>query len=129
MSPKFDRTPLKEAVAWFRTAGDLNIILDELAIEDEGVTGTSPVTLELNEVAIHSALRLLLKPLNLGITIDEESSVVIVTSKLRMQGRMVAAAYPVAGCDLPGRGSGDSDSEVGRGETVRRRSVHIAAGL
>ena len=101
VSPKFDRTPLKEAVAWFRTAGDLNIILDELAIEDEGVTGTSPVTLELNEVAIHSALRLLLKPLNLGITIDEESSVVIVTSKLRMQGRMVAAAYPVAGLVIP----------------------------
>ena len=101
VSPKFDRVPLKEAVAWFRTAGDLNIILDELAIEEEGVTGTTPVTLELNEVAIHSALRLLLEPLNLGITIDEESSVVIVTSKLRMQGRMVAAAYPVADLVIP----------------------------
>jgi beta-lactamase regulating signal transducer with metallopeptidase domain len=101
VSPKFDRTPLKEAVAWFRTAGDLNIILDELAIEEEGVTGTTPVTLELNEVAIHSALRLLLKPLNLGIMIDEESNVVIVTSKLRMQGKMVAAAYPVADLVIP----------------------------
>lgn len=101
VSPKFDRTPLKEAVAWFRTAGDLNIILDELAIEEEGIIGTTPVTLELNEVAIHSALRLLLKPLNLGITIDEESSVVIVTSKLRMQGKMVAAAYPVADLVIP----------------------------
>jgi len=101
VSPKFDRTPLKEVVAWFRTAGDLNIMLDESAIEEEGVTGTRPVTLELNEVAIHSALRLLLEPLNLGITIDEESSVVIVTSKLRMQGRLVAAAYPVADLVIP----------------------------
>jgi hypothetical protein len=101
VSPKFDRTPLKEVVAWFRTAGDLNIMLDELAIGEEGVTGTTPVTLELNEVAIHSALRLLLEPLNLGITIDEESSVVIVTSKLRMQGKMIAAAYAVADLVIP----------------------------
>ena len=101
VSPKFDRTPLKDAVAWFRTAGGLNIILDELAIEEEGVIGTTPVTLELNEVAIHSALRLLLKPLNLGITIDEESNVVVVTSQLNMQGKMVAAAYPVADLAIP----------------------------
>lgn len=101
VSPKFDRTPLKEAVAWFRTAGDLNIILDELAIEDEGVIGTTPVTLELKEVAIHSALRLLLKPLNLGITIDEESNVVVVTSQLNMRGKMIAAAYPVADLVIP----------------------------
>jgi hypothetical protein len=101
VSPKFDRTPLKEVVAWFRTTGDLNIILDELAIEEEGVTGTRPVTLDLNEVAIHSALRLLLKPLNLGITIDEASGVLIVTSKLRMQGRLLAAVYPVADLVIP----------------------------
>ncbi|NQV24783.1 MAG: M56 family metallopeptidase [Rhodopirellula sp.] len=101
VSPKFDRTPLKEAIAWFRTTGDLNIILDELGLEEEGIASTTPVTIELNEVAIHSALRLLLKPLNLGITIDEESSVVIVTSQLRMQGRMVAAAYPVADLVIP----------------------------
>jgi len=101
VSPKFDRVPLKEAVAWFRTAGDLNIILDESGIEEEGVISTTPVTIELNEVAIHTALRLLLKPLNLGITIDEESSVIIVTSKVRMQGKMVAAAYPVADLVIP----------------------------
>ena len=101
VSPKFDRVPLKEVIAWFRTAGDLNIILDESGIEEEGITSTTPVTIELNEVAIHSALRLLLKPLNLGITIDEESSVVIVTGKFRMQGKMVAAAYPVADLVIP----------------------------
>ena len=101
VSPKFDRTPLKEAIDWFRNSGNLNIVIDELAIEEEGVASTTPVTIELNEVAIHSALRLLLKPLNLGITIDEESSVVIVTSQFRMQGRMVAAAYPVADLVIP----------------------------
>ncbi|MFT4559320.1 MAG: beta-lactamase regulating signal transducer with metallopeptidase domain [Planctomycetaceae bacterium] len=101
VSPSFDRTPLKEAIAWFRVSANLNIMIDESGIKEVGVSIDRPVTLELKDIQVDSVLQLLLRPLNLIITIDEESNVVIVTSKLRMQGKMVAAAYPVADLAIP----------------------------
>jgi beta-lactamase regulating signal transducer with metallopeptidase domain len=101
VSPSFDRVPLKEAIAWFRESASLNILIDEAAIEEEGISTSTPVTLELKDVQADSVLRLLLRPLNLGVTVDDESGVVIVTSLLRMKGKMTAAAYPVADLVIP----------------------------
>lgn len=101
VSPDFDQTPLKDAIAWFRDSANLNIIIDELSIEEEGIRTTTPVTLQLKDVQAGSALRLMLRPFNLGVMVDDESGVVIVTSQFHLKGKMIAAAYPVADLVIP----------------------------
>ena len=94
ISLHFEDTPLIEVIRYVRTATGTNVAIDALALEEEGVTTSTLVTIDVDNIMVQSALNLILEPLNLGYSIENE--VLKITSKLRQQGRMVAAAYPVA---------------------------------
>lgn len=94
ISLHFEDTPLIEVIRYVRTATGTNVAIDLPAIEEEGVTTNTLVTIDVDNIMVQSALNLILEPLNLGYSIENE--VLKITSKLQQQGKMVAAAYPVA---------------------------------
>lgn len=101
VSPRFTEAPLSEVVEWARNSTDLNIAIEQGGLEEEGVTLATPVSIELNDVSLKSVFRLILEPLHLGLKIDHESGVVIVTSKLRQMKKMITAVYSVADLVVP----------------------------
>jgi general secretion pathway protein D len=74
----FDKQPISEAISFLENYTGLNIEIDPKALAEEGFTPDTPVSLSVNKIKLRKALELLLRPLNLTYTIDDE--VVLVTS-------------------------------------------------
>lgn len=99
ISLHFHRSKLAEVVKHIATTADINVVLDNLGLEDEAVSTDTPVTIDVDGIMLKSALNLILKPLNLDYTIEDE--VLKITSKMRQQGRLQVRAYPVADLVVP----------------------------
>lgn len=95
----FEAEPLSNVVGKIGTLTGINIFLDSLGLEEEGVTTDAPVTINVNGIKLRSALNLLLEPLNLSYTIDNE--VLKITSRIRQQGTLRTETYPVADLVVP----------------------------
>ena len=67
----FKDSPLGDALTFLGTHHDINIVLDTQVLTEAGI-GDPKVTLKVEQVALRSALRLMLKPLNLDYVIEEE---------------------------------------------------------
>ncbi len=78
VSLNVDKQPLSEAVKFLQDYTGLNIVVDNKGLADEGLTSASPVTLNVSNIQVKSALRLMLKPL--GLTYKVENEVVLITS-------------------------------------------------
>lgn len=102
ISLQFDNAPLLEVVRYIRSAADINIAVDQSGLDEEGVTTNTPITIDITNIPLKSALKLVLDPLHLGYSI--ESDVLNVTSRVRQQGKLVAAAYSVADLVVAMRG-------------------------
>ena len=94
VSLHFEDAPLVEVIRYIKTAAGINVVIDQLALEEEGFTTNTPVTIDVDNIMVKSALNLLLEPMGLGYSIDNEA--LNITSALRQQGKLVPAAYPVA---------------------------------
>ena len=57
---KFEQTPLQQALESLRERADVSMVVHWVAMADEGVTPTTPVTLTLTDVTFETALRELL---------------------------------------------------------------------
>ena len=99
ISLHFQEIPLRDVMRHIATVADVNVVLDNLGLEEEGVSTDSPVSIDVNGIRLKSALNLLLEPLHLAYTIEDE--VLKVTSRMRQQGRLVVATYPVADLVVP----------------------------
>lgn len=95
----FERTPLKEVIAHISTAADINVMLDSLGLEEEGVSTDTPISINVEGIKLKSALNLLLEPLRLSYTIEDE--VLKITSRLKQQGKLIVTTYPVADLVVP----------------------------
>ncbi len=73
--------PLDEVVDLLKAQTGLNIILDPKALAENGLTSRSPVTLTCHEIKLKTALKFLLRPLELTYQVAE--GVVIITSSPR----------------------------------------------
>ena len=99
ISLHFDDAPLSEVMKHVQAVTDVNIWLDGLGLQDEGVNTDNPVTIHVDGIMLKSALNLLLKPMNLAYTIEDE--VLKVTSRMREQGQQIVVTYPVADLVVP----------------------------
>ena len=99
ISLHFDETPLKEVIDEIRKQVEINIVIDKLGLEEVGATTNSAVSIDLNGIKLKSILNLMLEPLDLDYTIQDD--VLKITSKLRQQGRLITATYPVADLVVP----------------------------
>jgi len=91
----FKDMSLDEAVTYIQNYTGLNVMLDPRALNDEGLSRDSKVTLQFpNGIKLKSALKLMLRPLNLTYKADDD--VLLITSQQASRDKTVMWHYPVA---------------------------------
>lgn len=95
----FQQTPLSDVIDFLRDATGVNIVVDWPGLEMAGITTNTPVSLRLEGVRFRSALNLLVRQLGLTYTIRDD--VLLITTPLRDQGRLITRVYDVADLVVP----------------------------
>ncbi|MEI6524674.1 MAG: FecR domain-containing protein, partial [Planctomycetota bacterium] len=93
----FNNTPLSSVMQTFSDQYGIPIVIDQKALEDETVTPEDPVSLNVPEISLRSALKLILEPLNLTYVIQDE--VMKITNKKNSAN--VVRVYPVGDLVVP----------------------------
>ena len=104
----FVETPLHDVVVFLKDKHSLEIQLDDKALEEAGVGSDTPVSCKVKGISLRSALRLLLRPLDLAFVIDDEVLLITTTEVADM--RLFTRTYPIG--DLIGDNDYDSLIEV-----------------
>lgn len=93
--PNSDRMTLGEAIKYLAEYTGINIVPDQLALNEEGLTLDTPVNLTaVNNIKLKSVLKFMLNPLHLSYTIDDE--VLVITSPQSGKAKMYTQVYSVA---------------------------------
>ncbi len=99
VSLNFTDSPLAKVMGEIGANANINVVLDEPGLLEEGVSSNTPITINVDGIRLKSALNLILKPLNLDYTIEDE--VLKITSGMRQQGELQPVVYPVADLVVP----------------------------
>jgi hypothetical protein len=91
----FADTPLEEVVNLLQSEYGIPIQVDRPALEAAGLNPSDGVTVNLHKISLGSALRLMLKRLQLTYIIDDE--VLIITSPEEAEARLSTCVYNVHG--------------------------------
>lgn len=89
----FTDTPLEEVVVFLRDEYGIEIQLDVPALDDLGLSPDEPITVNLRNISLRSALRLMLKQLELTYMIADE--VLLITTEEEAETRLTVKVYPV----------------------------------
>ncbi|MEM6654411.1 MAG: hypothetical protein AAF596_01285 [Planctomycetota bacterium] len=89
----FTETPLEEVVEFLRDEYEINIQLDTPALDDLGISPDEPVNAAYSNISLRSAMRLMLKQLELTYIVADE--VMLITTEEEAETRLVAKVYPV----------------------------------
>lgn len=96
---EFTDQPLTEAIQYLKERHEIEIQLDEKALEEEGVGTETPVTRNISGITLRSALRLLLSDLDLTYVVKNE--VLLITTKAEAEALLVTKVYPVGDLVVP----------------------------
>jgi general secretion pathway protein D len=97
---KFTNRPLSEVMDTLARMAGINVHLDPQGLSAEGVTGDTPVTLNLTQpISLKSALNLLLSPLQLSYVIQHE--VLQITSEQTRDSKVFTKVYYAADLVMP----------------------------
>ena len=99
---EFENAPLVEILRAIGVQTRINVVVDGIALDEEGFTTHTERTLHLSNITLRSALSILLDNMNLGWVIENEA--LKITSKTRLKGKLIAQAYQVL--DLAGSDDG-----------------------
>ena len=100
---EFTEEPLENVVNFLQTEYEIPIQVDGHALEDAALTSDEPVTINLHNISLRAALRLMLKQLNLTYMICDE--VLLITTPDRAEEVLSVCVYDVR--DLIGNDRGD----------------------
>jgi len=89
----FSDTALEEIVAYLHDEFEIEIQIDDQALEDLGIDKTQPITTNLRNISLRSALNLILKELELTYVITDE--VLLITTQEEADTRLIVCVYPV----------------------------------
>ena len=90
---EFNDVPLREAINYLKQRHEIEIQIDDRALTDLNITSDTPVTRQLKGISLRSALRLLLRPLQLTYVVDDE--VLLITSHEGTAYRKLVRIYDV----------------------------------
>ncbi len=92
---KFDfvETPLIDVVEFIEDDSNINIELDTRALDTVGIGLDTPITRNLSGISLRSALRLILRELELTYTIEDEA--LIITTPEEAEDRLSTVVYEV----------------------------------
>lgn len=96
---QFMDTPLSDAISVLKDRHQIEIQLDQKALRDAGIATDTPVTLDVKGISLRSALRLLLRPLDLTYVIQDE--VLMITTPEEAEQRLSIKVYPVGDLVVP----------------------------
>jgi len=91
---KFDEMPLRDALAMIRDTHELPMQLDIKTLEEAGIDIDIPVTADVADVSLRSALRLMLRDLDLAYLVQHE--VVLITTLEQAEENPILKVYPLA---------------------------------
>jgi hypothetical protein len=89
----FTDTALEEVVAYLREEFEIEIQIDDQALEDLGIDIATPITTKLHNISLRSALNLILTELELTYVITDE--VLLITTQEEADTRLIVCVYPV----------------------------------
>jgi Flp pilus assembly secretin CpaC len=92
-------TPLRQILDDLRSSSAMNIISDEPALNEAGINIDRPMTIKLDNVALKSALNLILHQVNLTYMVKDE--VLLVTTEAHAHDKQVTKTYPVFDLVIP----------------------------
>jgi uncharacterized membrane protein YgcG len=117
VSLEFRDTALQEVIEFLQNYTNVNIVLDRPALEEEGITTETPVTIHVEGIKLRSALKLLLDQLNLAYIIEDD--VLRITTATKAGEKLTYKVYPVADLVIPilplGGGGGMMGGGMGGG--------------
>ncbi|MBM4094015.1 MAG: VWA domain-containing protein, partial [Planctomycetes bacterium] len=90
---EFDEAPLSEVVDYLKTARNIPIVIDKRALDDVGLGTDTPVTISLAGITLRSALKIMLKELDLTYVIRDE--VLKITTPEEAENELITKVYPV----------------------------------
>ena len=100
VSLKFHEAPLDQVMNHLARLGGLNLYLDQRGLSEQGVTLSTPVTIDLSQdIMMKSALNLILEPLHLSYVIKDE--VLKITSEELRDGVVFPLTFIVADLVIP----------------------------
>lgn len=88
----FDGAPLAEVVDFIRSDYNIQILLDLKSLDDLGLSPDDPISIELRNVGLESALNIMLA--QAGLTYVIENEVLLIMSEESAAERMEVRAYP-----------------------------------
>lgn len=109
----FNETPLSEVVEYFAQIHEIPIIIDTRALDDVGLGSDTPVTRTLSGTSLRSALRILLKELELTYIIRDE--VLQITTPEEAENELITKVYPVGDLVIPIINFGANTGQLGGG--------------
>ena len=89
----FTQTPLEEVIEFLRDEYEIEIQLDTTALDELGIQPDEPITVNLRKITLRSALRLMLKSLELTYIIRDE--VLLITTEEEAETLLSVKVYPV----------------------------------
>ena len=95
----FEETPLSDVIDFLKNFHGIEIQLDQNAMADVGMDADTPVTQNMRELTLKSALRRMLHELNLTYVIQNE--VLLITTPEEAENQLETKVYPVADLVLP----------------------------
>ncbi|MBV9125712.1 MAG: hypothetical protein JO112_20375, partial [Planctomycetes bacterium] len=108
----FKETPLRQVLEDLSATNQINIVPDEPALNDAGISLDRPLNMKLEGVSLKSALDLLLGQAHLTYVIKDE--VLLVTTEAHARGKMIQKIYPVADIVIPIENHGNLDNPMVR---------------
>ncbi len=101
----FTNQPLQQVLEDIGQWNGVNIYIDTRALEEQGISQSRPVSIKLDQVALKSALNLILREVHLTYVIKDD--VLMITTEAEARGKLETKVYPVADLVIPVNNFGD----------------------
>jgi RNA polymerase sigma factor (sigma-70 family) len=88
----FHEAPLVEIASFLQDEYDIQVLLDTRAMDDVGIAPDEPVSISVRGISLSSAMRLMLRKLDLTYMIDNE--VLLITTMDVAESKLSARVYP-----------------------------------
>jgi type II secretory pathway component GspD/PulD (secretin) len=105
VSVSFEGAPLGKVIDELRDVNGINIVIDDPALQEQGISLESPITIKLDQVSLRSALNMILHKVHLTHLVKDEA--LQITTEERAKGKLVAVTYQVADLVIPIENFGD----------------------
>jgi hypothetical protein len=93
VSFNFEGTPLKQVVEDLRNLTGLNIYVDMPALDEEGISMDTPITIKFEQISLKAGLKMLLHNAKLTYVVQDE--VLKITTLESQKGTPYSATYPI----------------------------------